>query len=467
MAVGSEERVPIRKFDMRTLKLDSVVLFIGKRGTGKSVLLEDTLYHVHKHFDLGIAMSPTASSCDMFRRFIPDSCVYENFDEEPIKRMIEIAHELRMVGKQRRLFVLMDDCMYDPNCLKSDVMRYIFMNGRHLNILLVVLVQYALDVLKGLRANTDYVFTLAEPRRIYRQGIYENFFSVFEDFEDFCQAMDVCTADNGCLVAHIAARSTALTDQVFWYKAQIGRPARMMGNRNLWKLHHLFYRAPVPKFLSAQEPPIPALARMQQGGRGGEGARGAGNPHAAAAAGAQPDRAAAGEHPHGDPARPPPRRRGRRRAAVGALRDDIVITIEKRDVDGGILLDARGAGTGAGAFPPPPAAPAAVALGQAAGAPLPPSAAAAASAAANACTPPTWQRGGPFMAGAAMAAPARPIQAAVAPAGAPPPVGTAMATAAFAVPLPGHAVAMVGTPARPPAAPSLSSVPITRLSSFV
>ena len=37
-------------------------------------------------------------------------------------------------GRQRNMFVLMDDCMYDKKVLKSLAMRDLFMNGRHMNV---------------------------------------------------------------------------------------------------------------------------------------------------------------------------------------------------------------------------------------------------------------------------------------------------------------------------------------------
>jgi predicted AAA+ superfamily ATPase len=51
--------VGIRKFDVTKMKPDAIVLLVGKRGTGKSILMKNLLYHVHKHFDAGVAMAPT------------------------------------------------------------------------------------------------------------------------------------------------------------------------------------------------------------------------------------------------------------------------------------------------------------------------------------------------------------------------------------------------------------------------
>ena len=35
----------------------------------------------------------------------------------------------------------------------------------------------------------------------------------------FCQTMDACTEDFGCLVIHNGSKSNKIEDQVYWYKA--------------------------------------------------------------------------------------------------------------------------------------------------------------------------------------------------------------------------------------------------------
>lgn len=46
----------LRKFDPSKMADDKVCVFIGKRGTGKSTLVTDILWH-KKHIPAGIAMS--------------------------------------------------------------------------------------------------------------------------------------------------------------------------------------------------------------------------------------------------------------------------------------------------------------------------------------------------------------------------------------------------------------------------
>lgn len=133
MSAYEDDELPqldLRKFDFTMFKPDRVVMLVGKRGTGKSVLLRDLLSHLSCQYDGGVAMSPTPESTDMFREFMPDSCVYEDYTSEKIAEIVLKLREFNGVGIYKRVFVLLDDCMFDSKILKSIQMRDIHMNGR-------------------------------------------------------------------------------------------------------------------------------------------------------------------------------------------------------------------------------------------------------------------------------------------------------------------------------------------------
>jgi ABC-type polar amino acid transport system ATPase subunit len=134
MVAHEDDELPqsldLRKFNWETFKPDRVVMLVGKRGTGKSVLLRDLLSHLSREYDGGVAMSPTPESQDMFREFMPDSCVYDEYSSEKIGEIVTKLREFNHMGIYKRVFVLLDDCMFDSKVLKSIQMRDIHMNGR-------------------------------------------------------------------------------------------------------------------------------------------------------------------------------------------------------------------------------------------------------------------------------------------------------------------------------------------------
>ena len=52
-------RIQIKKFDVSMLKPHRIALMAGKRGTGKSTLPEDVMFHMKDKVHMGIAMTPT------------------------------------------------------------------------------------------------------------------------------------------------------------------------------------------------------------------------------------------------------------------------------------------------------------------------------------------------------------------------------------------------------------------------
>ena len=95
--------------------------------------------------------------------------------------------------------------------------------------------QYPLGIPPNLRTNIDYVFILREPYIANRKRIYENYAGMFPTFESFCQVMDQCTENYECLVIHNNAKSNALKDQIFWYRAESHNDFKL-GSKEFWEL---------------------------------------------------------------------------------------------------------------------------------------------------------------------------------------------------------------------------------------
>nr|UMO78270.1 hypothetical protein [Pandoravirus belohorizontensis] len=347
MAYDEDEELPqleLRKFNWEAFKPDRVVMLVGKRGTGKSVLLRDLLSHLSREYDGGVAMSPTPESQDMFREFMPDSCVFNEYSSEKIGEIVTKLRQFNHMGVYKRVFVLLDDCMFDASVLKSKQMRDIHMNGRtslpphpppspstrcglvlfmeqvrflfsllvvggvvvcffaspnrstrparvfaatpsplrwtlgkkrpmtmitttttpgHLKILFLNIVQYVMDVPKAIRSQIDYVFALREPQRAYRENLYKNFFGIFPTYDEFSAAFDACTENYGCMVVDSTAKTNAIEDSAFWYRGSPNPPSVLLGSRDQWRLHHMFYTDPKSAAEAALGDPIPALTRLR------------------------------------------------------------------------------------------------------------------------------------------------------------------------------------------------------------
>ena len=232
----------LKKFDMASIKDDKVVVFIGKRETGKSFLVKDLLWH-HRDLPVGTVISGTEGANQFYSKTVPPIFIHDEYTPEIINNFVK--RQKKLVNKQvqgdpeyknidTRAFLLLDDCLYDNSWVKDKNIRALFMNGRHYRAFFIITMQYALGIPPNLRTNVDYVFVLREPYHSNRKKLFEQYCGMFPNYEFFCTVMDQCTENFECLVINNNAKSNKLEDQVFWYKAE-PHPDFRLGAEILWK----------------------------------------------------------------------------------------------------------------------------------------------------------------------------------------------------------------------------------------
>ena len=252
MAGSSHVNFNIKRFDMKRIPQDAVVIFIGRRRTGKSTLVRDLLFH-HQDMPLGTVISGTEESNSFYGKMIPPLFIHGEFNPiilaNFVKRqkliMAKIQKDQLMQVKSRvdpRSFMILDDCMYDDSWTHDKNIRYLFMNGRWLKAFFLITMQYPLGIQPALRTNVDFVFILREPYLNNRKRIFDNYASAFPSFEFFCQIMDQCTQNYECLVIDNTSQSAKLEDCIFWYKADVHSDFRI-GAPEFWQHSASYYQA--------------------------------------------------------------------------------------------------------------------------------------------------------------------------------------------------------------------------------
>jgi hypothetical protein len=246
----SSGKLKLRRFDINSISSDKVVVFIGKRETGKSFLVKDLLYY-HKDVPIGTVISGTEAANTFYGNMVPSLFIHDAFTPQVVANAVKRQRMvIKKINKDRaqfgssnidpRAFLILDDCLYDQSWVRDENIRNLFMNGRHFKILFIITMQYALGVPPNLRTNIDYVFILRENYVSNRKRLYDHYAGMFPSFEIFCQVMDACTEDFHCLVVNNNAKSNKLEDQVFWYKAD-SHPEFKIGAAEFWKHHNANY----------------------------------------------------------------------------------------------------------------------------------------------------------------------------------------------------------------------------------
>ena len=234
---------------MSNVKDDAVVTFIGKRRTGKSWLVRDLLYY-HQDIPVGTVISPTERCNKFYSDIVPPLFIHDEFQSGLIGNIISRQHKIINAIKKKvpeyidadpRTFLIFDDCLYDNTWKRNQEVRYLFMNGRHVNILFLITMQHAMGITPELRNNIDYIFLCRSNICSQQKRIYEHYAGMFPSLEMFTQVMNQCTEDFECLVINNVTQSNQLEDQVFWYKADTHENFHI-GAEQFWNYNNQYYK---------------------------------------------------------------------------------------------------------------------------------------------------------------------------------------------------------------------------------
>lgn len=243
----------IKKFNIEMIRdrceIDSrkspMIVVIGKKDTGKSFLVKDILFNTQNAFPVGTVISGTEVANEFFQHMVPSKLIHDKYKPDIVMNVIKRQLAIKTKRNQDkaagggnsnvdpRAFLILDDCLYDSSWIREESTRYVFMNGRHIDLMTIITMQYPLGVTPNLRTNVDFIFILRETMIGNRKRIYENYAGMFPTFEMFCQFMDQCTENYECLVICNGVASNKLEDQVFWYKASDHPPFKMCDD-SLW-----------------------------------------------------------------------------------------------------------------------------------------------------------------------------------------------------------------------------------------
>jgi hypothetical protein len=244
-------QLSLRKFNPRDIPFDPnksqgpTIVLVGRRGTGKSELIKDILYY-HQDLGVGSVISGTEGTNSFYGAMVPKCFINKEYNpliiESIIKRQTQVIkqykQEIEHFGRASfdpRTFLIMDDCLYDDKWSKDKLMRWLFMNGRHAKVMLMITMQYPLGIPPNLRSNVDYVFIMRTPGLGERRRIWENYASIFPTFEAFCSVLDKTTENFECMVINNTVNSSNITDCVFWYKATLRDNVRL-GAKEFWEI---------------------------------------------------------------------------------------------------------------------------------------------------------------------------------------------------------------------------------------
>ena len=207
------------------------------RNTGKSTLITSLLYAKKHIFPSALVISGTEDSNHHYQKIIPDSFIYNKYDEEVIETFVRRQKIAKEHLSNPWSVLLLDDCTDDPKVFARPLQQGLYKNGRHWKMLYILSLQYGMDIRPVIRTNIDGVFILRESNLRNRKILWENYAGCIPDFQDFCTIMDQITDDYTALYVNNATQSNDLRDCIFWYKAPMINKKWRFGCEEIW-MHH-------------------------------------------------------------------------------------------------------------------------------------------------------------------------------------------------------------------------------------
>lgn len=138
-----------------TLK-NKTVSFCAKRGSGKSCLIKYLVSCEKKLFDKTYVICPTERVNHFYSDIVPENCIFDHWSEAWVGTLIQKMTQLKSEGKNKHVLLILDDLVTDVNFGQSKTLKLLYSRGRHLNISVILSMQYINSIPPIARGNTDY-----------------------------------------------------------------------------------------------------------------------------------------------------------------------------------------------------------------------------------------------------------------------------------------------------------------------
>lgn len=265
-----EDALSLNQFKMKDMVANPAILSVAKRGSGKSYLIRDIIYHlsvspgqvklgedeyyINSGIPCGTVISVTDKLNSFYEQFFPSSYIHHEPDEKIFKKIL--YRQTEMIDKFKRKYkkgikidpraiLVMDDCLSKDNWKKIEAMNEILFNGRHYQLTYILAMQYSKGIGPALRGNFDYICLLNEDFYMNMRKLYEEFAGMFPSYQLFYQVFKECTQDYRCMIIDNRKPSRDINKKIFWYKAadldkKLGKPF-YFGRKDFREYHNELY----------------------------------------------------------------------------------------------------------------------------------------------------------------------------------------------------------------------------------
>ena len=230
----------LQEWDTENIKLDSTIIAIGKRRTGKSWCLRNIMFEMKNKIPAGIVISQTDELNKFWREYIPKEYIYNKYDPSILdhvfarqKAILNNTQKTKAeIEKEAPFFILLDDVISDQRLKYDENLLELFVSGRHYKLFVLITTQYAKGISPTLRGNTDYVLVCKTLQGRQRESLWEDF-GDFMTKDGFFTLLDEFTENNEVIVFDTSENTSDPLEMLRWWKAQ-DPGAFHMGSKEYW-----------------------------------------------------------------------------------------------------------------------------------------------------------------------------------------------------------------------------------------
>lgn len=223
-------------------KLDSTLIFCGKRRTGKTFAMRSLLWHVKDVYPAGIVISSTAELNHFWQEHFPACYVYNEYNPAILdavfvrqKKILEdpdLSDEEK--EKQARFLIILDDVIADISIRNERNLRELFVAGRHYRISTWVSTQYAKGLDPTLRGNTDLFFIFKTVQRRQLESMHEDFCD-FLTLQGFSHMLSEYTENNGIIIVSTAPENEVSCEGMLYSWKAVDPGPFLFGSKEFWE----------------------------------------------------------------------------------------------------------------------------------------------------------------------------------------------------------------------------------------
>jgi GTPase SAR1 family protein len=213
----------INKFNLTNAtaktKFKNTFLLIGKKSSGKTTLIKElaiNLFNENK-IDHGIIFSSLESNNEQLSEcFDCNTTIYYNLDSQILKSIIDNQR----INNINNILIVIDDCILKSSINTNEYFKEIIINGRHLNIYLILSLRQQLSIKADIRINFDYIFVFQDENISTRKRLYEHYFGIIPSFTIFNDLMNKLP-DYHILVSNNISTSKNITNKLLYYVTNV------------------------------------------------------------------------------------------------------------------------------------------------------------------------------------------------------------------------------------------------------